>query len=174
MALNVTPGNGAETPPALSPPIPPPGVDAGAFYQLVEARQNGYVENLLAIDKAKNNTSIVFCLEWRKWRLLFAGDAEVRSWKEMNKQEMLETPVHFLKISHHGSHNGTPAIELVDKIMPKNPPDSRKRSALVSTCVETYGGVPHGDTIDLLKTRCEVHSTEPLENGAFLDIEFKG
>lgn len=173
MALNVTPGNGAASRPSVSMPIPPPGVDAGAFYQLVEARRNGYVENLLAIDKAKNNTSIVFCLEWRGWKLLFAGDAEVRSWKEMNKQNLLK-PVHFLKISHHGSHNGTPAIDLVEKIMPKTKPDSRKRSALVSTCVETYGGVPHGDTIDLLSMRCKVHSTEPLENGDYLDIEFKG
>jgi beta-lactamase superfamily II metal-dependent hydrolase len=173
MALNVTAGDDDTIPPALSAPIPPPGVDAGAFYQLVEARQNGYVENLLAIDKAKNNTSIVFCLQWRKWKLLFAGDAEERSWKEMNKREMLE-PVHFLKISHHGSHNGTPDPELVEKILPKNPPDSRKRSAIVSTCEETYGGVPHGDTIKLLKKRCTVNSTEPLENGAYLDLEFKG
>jgi len=173
MALNVTLGNDSATPPSLSAPIPPPGVDAGAFYQLVEARQRGYVENLLAIDKAKNNTSVVFCLEWRGWKLLFAGDAEVRSWKEMNKRELLE-PVHFLKISHHGSHNGTPAVELLEKIMPEHPPDNRKRWALVSTCQETYGGVPHKDTIDLLGTRCEVTSTEPLENGEFLDINFKG
>ena len=173
MALNMTPGDGAEVPPALSAPIPPPGVDAGAFYDLVEARQNGYVENLLAIDKAKNNTSIVFCLEWRKWKLLFAGDAEVRSWKEMDKREVLE-PVHFLKISHHGSHNGTPALELVEKIMPEDPPDTRKRLALVSTCEKTYGGVPHSDTIKLLSKRCEVNSTEPLENGDYLDLKFKG
>jgi beta-lactamase superfamily II metal-dependent hydrolase len=173
MALNVSSGDGAAATPSLTAPIPPPGVDAGAFYQLVEARQNGYVENLLAIDKAKNNTSLVFCLEWRQWKLLFSGDAEERSWKEMNKQEVLQ-PVHFLKISHHGSHNGTPAIDLIEKIMPKNPSDRRKRSALVSTCEKTYGGIPHGETIDLLKTRCEVNSTEPLENGAFLDIEFEG
>jgi len=173
MALNMTAGDGDAVPAALSAPIPPPGVDAGAFYQLVEARENGYVENLLAIDKAKNNTSVVFCLEWRGWKLLFSGDAEVRSWKEMDKRGLLE-PVHFLKISHHGSHNGTPALELVEKIMPEDPPDNRKRKALVSTCEKTYGGVPHGDTIKLLSKRCEVNSTEPLENGDFLDILFKG
>ena len=172
MALNVTLGDDS-APPSLSAPIPPPGVDAGAFYQLVEARERGYVENLLAIDKAKNNTSVVFSLEWRGWKLLFAGDAEVRSWKEMNKRDLLK-PMHFLKISHHGSHNGTPAVELLDKIMPEQKPDKRKRTALVSTCQETYGGVPHSDTIELLETRCKVKSTEPLENGEFLDIEFKG
>lgn len=172
MALNVRGDGAAAGPPSLVAPIPPPGVDAGAFYDLVHAREHGYVDNMLAIDKAKNNTSLVFCLEWRGWKLLFAGDAEVRSWKEMNKRNLLE-PVHLLKISHHGSHNGTPAEELVDKIMPIAPPDTRKRWALVSTCQETYGGVPHGDTIELLATRCQVESTEPLENGEFLDIEFE-
>ncbi|HUQ31613.1 MAG TPA: hypothetical protein VM095_05800 [Pyrinomonadaceae bacterium] len=173
MALNVLPGDDLGAEPSLSAPIPPPGVDAGAFYELVEARQRGYVDNLLAIDKAKNNTSVVFCLEWRGWKLLFAGDAEERSWKEMNKQGVLEH-VHFLKISHHGSHNGTPDVELVDKIMPETAPDNRKRWAVVSTCVDTYGGIPHGDTINLLEARCEVKSTEPLENGAYLDILFAG
>ena len=46
-------------------PKPPAGVDAGAFYRLVESRRDGLVDNLLAIDKAKNNSGIVFCLEWR-------------------------------------------------------------------------------------------------------------
>lgn len=173
MALNMTPGDGDATQPALSAPIPPPGVDAGAFYQLVEARQNGYVENLLAIDKAKNNTSVVFCLEWREWKLLFSGDAEERSWKQMNKSDVLE-PVHFLKISHHGSHNGTPDDVLVEKIMPEDPPDNRKRKAIISTCEKTYGGIPHSPTLTSLSKRCEVSSTEGLKNGAFVDLFFKG
>ncbi len=66
-------------------PMPPPGVDAQAFYDLVKARKEGWADNLLAIDQAANNTSIVFCLEWRNWRLLFAADAETRSWKTMNR-----------------------------------------------------------------------------------------
>ncbi|MDF1516051.1 MAG: hypothetical protein P1S60_19740, partial [Anaerolineae bacterium] len=80
-------------------PTPPPGVDAGSFYRLVEARRSGVVDNLLAIDKARNNTSIVFSLAWHGWKLLFTGDAELRSWREMDKRDVL-SPVHFLKISH--------------------------------------------------------------------------
>ena len=74
-------------------PKPPSGVDAGSFYRLVEARRDGLVDNLLAIDKAKNNSGIVFSLEWQGWKLLFTGDAELRSWREMNKRELL-SPVH--------------------------------------------------------------------------------
>ena len=84
---------------------------------LVESRREGVADNLLAIDKAANNTSVVFALEWRGWRLLFAGDAEKRSWKTMKARSVLK-PVHFLKVSHHGSHNGTPADEIFDAILP--------------------------------------------------------
>ena len=85
-ALGVTAGAaGARA--AATTPNPPAGVDAGAFYDLVEFRRRGYGDNLLAIDAAANNSSVVFCLEWRGWRLLFPGDAEQRAWKEMDRRE---------------------------------------------------------------------------------------
>jgi hypothetical protein len=133
-------------------PIPPPGVDAGSFYQLVEARRNGLVDNLLTIDKAKNNSGIVFSLEWQGWKLLFTGDAELRSWREMNKRDVL-SPVHFLKISHHASHNGTPEDEILDKILPENTADLRERAAVASTFPDTYSGIPDGFTQERLESR---------------------
>lgn len=173
MTLGVSGADGASQTPTLTRITPPAGVDAGAFYNLVE-RRRGYAENLLAIDKAKNNTSIVFCLEWRGWRLLFAGDAEERSWKEMNKANTLQ-PVHFLKVSHHASHNGTPGSELLDKVLPETPPDDWVRSALVSTWEDTYSGVPDSDTIQVLGARCDelivVH--EASEPGGHVDVLFE-
>ncbi|MFC1825482.1 hypothetical protein ACFL9T_22445 [Thermodesulfobacteriota bacterium] len=83
--------------------VPPSGVDAGAFYDLVEARSNGFADNLLAIDKAGNNTSVVFLLRWRGWRLLFTGDAEVSSWQTMHDSGLLHQ-ADFMKVGHHGSH----------------------------------------------------------------------
>jgi len=136
----------------LVPPKPPAGVDAGAFYRLVDARSNGWVDNLLAIDKARNNSGIVFCLEWQGWKLLFTGDAELRSWKEMNKRDLL-SPVHFLKISHHASHNGTPADELLEKIFPANPQDGSQRAAVASTYPDTYSGIPDLATLERLEDR---------------------
>jgi hypothetical protein len=157
-------------------PAPPPGVDAGDFYNLVGLRRRGYVENLLAIDKAKNNTSVVFSLEWRGWRLLFAGDAEHRSWKTMNKYGVLE-PVHFLKVSHHGSHTGMPDAELLDKILPVPPPDDRPRSAVVSTYPDTYKDVPDKELIESeLRPRCEVKYVDKgtVSDGDHLDFDFPG
>jgi beta-lactamase superfamily II metal-dependent hydrolase len=142
--------------PAMAPAprvVPPPGVDAASFLHLVDLRRRGIQENLLTIDKAANNSSIVFCLEWRGWRLLFAGDAEQKSWRMMKAKGVLK-PVHFLKVSHHGSVNGTPDPEILDLVLPTVRPDRKKRTAMVSTWDHTYGGIPHTPTDDLIKSRC--------------------
>ncbi len=177
MALDVMPGEGAEAKPTLTVPIPPSGVDAGAFYALVEMRREGHADNLLAIDRAANNTSVVFLLEWRGWKLLFTGDAEQTSWRMMDKYGKLE-PVHFLKVAHHGSWNGTPPFELLEKVLPKVKPDVRKRYAAVSTCEDTYSGVPDQKTLDQIMSRCELKSThkdlDAQPNKLYLDFEFEG
>ncbi|MHB8069669.1 MAG: ComEC/Rec2 family competence protein [Desulfobaccales bacterium] len=163
---------GTDKPTTINP-IPPPGVDAQAFYNLFEARKNGWGDNLLAIDQAANNTSIVFSLEWRGWRLLFAADAEIRSWQTMDREKMLK-PVDFLKVGHHGSHNATPPEELLEKILPKQKPAGRQRSAAVSTYENTYSGVPEQQTLDRIKARCQLKDTRTLADAEFLDFEFPG
>ena len=168
-------GDGAEA--AAAEPLPPPGVDAGAFYNLVAWRRRGIFDNVRMIDRAANDTSVVFVLEWRGWRLLFPGDAEERAWKEMAKRGLL-APVHFLKVGHHGSHNGTPEGELLDAILPPGPaggaaaPDGRPRSALVSTHEGTYNGVPHGDTLDEIGRRCRVVRIGAADDPPFTDLRF--
>jgi beta-lactamase superfamily II metal-dependent hydrolase len=178
VALNVAKGKGKGKSPSLVNPLPPPGVDAGAFYGLVQSRRQGFTDNMLAIDKALNNSSVVFCLEWRGWRLLFPGDAEQRSWKTIWKTmrggEALK-PVHFLKVAHHGSHNGMPIPEMLDELLPKKAPDKRPRYAVVSTCMDTYNNVPDETTINELRARCNVMSTLELPKGQFyLDVELDG
>ena len=156
-------------------PKPPPGVDCGAFYNLVELRRSGMMDNLLAIDKAANNSSIVFSLDWQGWKLLFPGDAEIRSWKEMNKRGVLE-PAHFLKISHHGSHNGTPGLEILEKVFPPVDGDPGVRHAVQSTYPNTYSGIPDDETVAELRKDhgCTIHSTLDMDDGEPLVIEFEG
>lgn len=173
MALSAGAGPGGEDWAWLTQPSPPAGVDAGAFYDLVGIRQHGWVDNLLAIDRAANNTSVVMMLDWRGWRLLFTGDAEHRSWKEMGKRGVL-VPVHFLKVSHHCSHTGMPEPTLLDKLLPLSPTDGRPRHAAMSTFPDTYNGVPDETARSELERRSMVHSTEGLVDGEFIDIEFPG
>lgn len=191
MALNITPPPPGGRKFIHEYPKPPAGVDAGAFYNLVEMRSRGYMDNILAIDKAANNTSIVFCLEWRGWKLLFAGDAERRSWKTMENERVLKA-VHFFKVSHHGSHTGLPPDKILDKILPKDPEDDRKRIAVVPTYPGTYKNVPDKELIrKVLAPRCDELKyvvlnekkgekgdnkidTETVEDGGYRDFEFEG
>ncbi len=153
------------------PSSPPRGVDAGAFYNLLDVR-HGAVTTILQIDQAANNTSVVLLLEWQGWRLLFLGDAEQRSWKTMDARTKLE-PVHFLKISHHGSSTGLPRMDILDKVLPKPATGEQiKRSALVSTFPGTYRGVPNTDTITELETRARVVSTRDQPQQPFVELRF--
>jgi beta-lactamase superfamily II metal-dependent hydrolase len=179
MALNVTPGEVQGGKATLTPVIPPSGVDAGAFYDLVSTRQQTFLDNLLAIDKAKNNTSLVILLEWRGWKLLFPADAEKKSWRMMDQHHQLEE-VHFLKVSHHGSDTGMPPAEMLDKILPGESQvaaDGRPRYAVVSTAPKTYSSVPDEATLDELRQRCTLFSTkENVEDAGhlYIDLEFEG
>lgn len=161
----------SETPEGLS--VPPAGVDPGAFFDLQTARRGSTRRQIREIDKANNNTSVVVELEWRGWRLLFAGDAELRSWKTMHANGL--KPVHFVKISHHGSHNGT-YDELFDDLMPQQSPDGRERHALVSTHDGDWDSIPDVDgTLSLYQPpRCTLHDTRTVGRGASLEIRFPG
>ena len=138
-------------------------MDGGAFYDLDEARAHGFSDNLLAIDKAANNTSVVLMLEWRGRRLLFAADAQLESWRTMDEQGVLK-PVNYLKVSHHGSHNGTPAPDLLDKVLPPPAGGNKKGRADISTWEEQYPGIPHQPTNDKLRARARLRSTLDADN----------
>jgi hypothetical protein len=91
----------------------------------------------------------------------------------MHQQNLIK-PVHFVKVSHHGSHNGT-YDELFDELMPPESPDGRERHALVSTHDGDWDSVPDTDrTLSLYSSRCTLHDTRPLAHGASLEIRFPG
>lgn len=153
--------------------VPPVGVDPAAFFDLQASRRKHTRRQIMEIDKANNNTSVVLELEWRGWRLIFAGDAELGSWRLMHEQGRIR-PVHFVKISHHGSHNGT-YDELFDDLMPPDSPDGRDRHALVSTHDGDWDSVPDAEgTLSLYSSRCTLHDTRRLAHGASLEIRFPG
>ena len=151
----------------------PAGVDQEAFDALVEFSRSGLGDEMLSIDRAANNTSVVFLIEWRGWRLLFSGDAELRSWRTMERQGQLR-PVHFVKVGHHASHNGTPEEKVLERILPITRPDSRRRTALVSTCAGTYNGVPDNDTLARLERRVDaLVQTTDVPIGSAVEIQFE-
>lgn len=162
-----------DTAPTLLPPgatTPPAGVSAGDFFDLVRFRSSGMGANLRTIDKAANNSSVVLELEWNGWRLLFPGDAEEKSWEIMARHGLLR-PVHFLKVSHHGSKNGSPEAGL-NAVLPEVATDDRPRQAIVSTHIGAYPGVPDSPTLDRLRARVTLHDTRHVEPGGWVDVTF--
>ena len=154
---------------------PPPGVDAGAFYNLVDIRKRGYLSGLMTINKARNNTSVVFTLEWHGNVLLFTGDVEEESYETMfglEKKVMKE--VDFIKVSHHGSKTGIPSDEIFKEFLPKINDPSRK-TAVVTTYHDTHPGVPARKMIEkAYKGRCELVwiDEKTMKDGRHKDFTF--
>jgi hypothetical protein len=157
---------------AMSAQRPPPGVSARDFEDLVRFRASGMFSNLLQIDKAANNSSVVLELEWEGWVILLPGDAEEKSWEIMERRGVLR-PAHFLKVSHHGSRNGSPR-QVFETILPEIARDGRRRVAVVSTQVGAYAGVPDGDTLQRLAARAKLLDTRELPPGGHVDVTFEG
>lgn len=175
LMLGVDDSVGAGAAPALVSPKVPKGVDAESFRILLEKRRTGYFDTLLAIDKAANDTSVVFSLKWRGWNLLFAGDAELRSWNTMEREHKHQLePVHFLKVSHHGSSNGTPREDILDQILPSTPIDERDRVAVVSTFPGPYNHVPDERTLRTLEKRglLVLRTDNEVKPGGYVEVEF--
>lgn len=81
--------------------------------------------------------------------------------------------IHFLKVSHHGSHTGMPETEILEKLMPLPSPDGRPRQSAVSTYPGTYDSVPDEPTLTELRRRSELRSTADLGPGdLWIDFHF--
>jgi hypothetical protein len=115
--------------------------------------------------KIQNNVSTVILIEWKGKRLLFVGDAEWdegykegrknSSWNVMwkKRKDFLNSPIDFLKVGHHGSHNATPWFreedehhevnQIFNAILPKPAAgETPKAQCLVSTKRSQYDTIP--------------------------------
>ena len=126
--------------------LPPAGVDASSFYNLVNSRNTSAMANLHSIEETNSNSSLVLCLKWAGWRFLFPGDALTESWQIMANQRQLKS-IHFLKVSNHLGFRGTPQQHIFKKLFPKTATDKRQRLAVASTYPNVYSGIPSQSVI---------------------------
>jgi beta-lactamase superfamily II metal-dependent hydrolase len=155
----------------------PPHMNRDEFEQLKEEVAELSWEDLMAIDKAANNTSLVVKISIGGKTMLFPGDAEVESWNIMRKKRLLR-PVDLLKVSHHGSINGMPfeGDESVVDLLLKS---GKKTKAIVSTCSGVYGKggdteIPNSRLMALLAKRCHkelVNTEKDVKLGGYKDVE---
>ncbi len=156
-------------------PKAPAQISLDEFMELREAIAELDLADLLMIDKAANNTSLVVRVTVNGKILLFPGDAEQESWAQMRDRRLL-APVDFLKIAHHGSINGMP-FEGPTAVLSRLVKPRRQTIALVSTCRNVYGKseetmIPHGRLMQALKDSCsKVYVTQDAADfGEGVDI----
>jgi hypothetical protein len=145
-------------------PKAPSHIAADEFQLLRDEIAELDLADLLAIDKAANNTSLVLRLTVNGKTLLFPGDAEGESWAIMKKKRLL-SPVDLIKLAHHGSINGMP-FQGTEDVLAQVLKPGKKTVALVCTCRDVYGDtrdtkIPHHLLMDRLEAKCKkVHVTE--------------
>ncbi|BCH26864.1 ComEC/Rec2 family competence protein [Mesorhizobium sp. L-8-3] len=159
--------------------LPMPRNVGPASFRALRARMQSQALAFAELDGTlKNNSSVVLLIEWKKKRLLFVGDAEWHgafkegkmngSWNVMWRRpdKLLNKPVDFLKIGHHGSENSTPwdmgtgkaseAVSILDTILPlPQPGEQATAKAVVSTERGKYRTIPRGLLMTEIARRVE-------------------
>jgi beta-lactamase superfamily II metal-dependent hydrolase len=64
-----------------------------------------------------NHLSIMARLTWKKFRMVFAADAQMENWSHFDREGMLSQSCDILKAAHHGSCRGT-QLERLERIDP--------------------------------------------------------
>lgn len=91
--------------------------------------------------KNNNDTSIVALLKYAQFKAIFMGDLELNISEKLLEDSKIET-VDYIKISHHGSKNGT-SRKLLDILRPK--------VAVISVGKNSYGH-PNESVLEMLKS----------------------
>jgi hypothetical protein len=104
----------------------------------------------LALDNARNNTSLVILFRFHGKSLLFPGDAQWGSWQSWigtDSARQLIGEIDFFKIAHHGSENATP-VDVVNALRETG------LAAMVSTQVKPFPTIPRIPLITELEKHC--------------------
>lgn len=101
--------------------VRPTNIGAADFRRLQSRMLSSGLAFVAKDTEIQNNLSVVLLIEWKGRRLLFVGDAEWDreyvdgkqngSWNVMwhkHRTTHLKSPIDFLKVGHHASHNATP------------------------------------------------------------------
>jgi len=144
--------------------------DARWFVRRLAERNSQNAQRLVRImDSMPNNTSVVLLFTLGDLKLLFTGDAEQESWAFMLRDEQASAQlrdIRVLKVSHHGSTNGTRREGFWDRLARRTTdPDDRERLVtLLSTTSGPHDGVPARELKDTLHACSRCLSTHPCDN----------
>lgn len=106
-------GSGAGVP---GSEVAPDFLKLADFARLRRQLRSGGLDLLSAVNKSRNNTSIVSRWRWEGVTLLLTGDAELESWK-LIRDSGADLSSTVLKIGHHGSIDASPTWSF-DRVFP--------------------------------------------------------
>ena len=126
---------------------------AGQTYQLDDSVKLSFWNPASTLANGDNENSLVFRLSYGQTSVLFTGDVEGVGLTHCVRAAQ---PVDVLKVSHHGSSNGT-TQELLQCLRPK--------AAIISVGANNSYGHPSEDICQLLKQYCQnVYRTDECGN----------
>ena len=96
--------------------VPPDFLRLADFARLRRQLRSGGLDLLAAVNKSRNNTSIVSRWRWEGVTLLLTGDAELESWK-LIRDNGADVSSTVLKVGHHGSIDASPTWSF-DRVFP--------------------------------------------------------
>jgi hypothetical protein len=120
--------------------------DKSTMYELAAAE----------LDAELNNTSLILLFRVGDEYLLFPGDAQWGPWETVLDDDdavNLLRKVTFIKISHHGSHNGTPKKLLEGILGTNNKRNGVVRAMISMTPYSKWKDIPHKPILDALIKR---------------------
>jgi hypothetical protein len=154
---------------------PPEFLRLADFARLRRLLRGGGMDLLAAVDRTRNNTSIVSRWTYEGVTLLLTGDAEVGSWDVIRAGGATLAST-LLKVGHHGSINASPAWSF-GQVFP-----SRRSSnaVLLSTEPTRFTGeneVPKSEVVDgwtkRLRFPTRFRRTDAVPPGSAVEIVFE-
>jgi len=144
------------------------------FARVRRLLQTGGMDMLGAVDKTRNNTSIVMRWRYEGRDFLFTGDAEETSWGFM-RGNGADFSSDLVKVGHHGSINASPDWSY-SKVFPRKLKDN---AVLISTDPTRFTGtneVPKEEVVDgwraRVKTSARLKRTDKIPLGSYVEFEF--
>lgn len=65
-----------------------------------------------------NHRSVMARLQWQRFTMVIAADAQMENWSHFDREQMLDCPCSVLRTAHHGSPRGT-QFERLERLSPE-------------------------------------------------------
>jgi hypothetical protein len=145
------------------------------FCRLRRKLQSSGLDILSAVDKTRNNTSVVLALTYGNKRFLLAADAEEKSWQVM-RSKGVNFDSALIKVAHHGSINASPTWSY-DRVFPATRPEN---GVIISTDWNRYTGeneVPKKEVVANWEGRVEnvadlFKRTDSVALGKYVEVSY--